>query len=85
LKEKGFQFCYECSKLGEGCEQYERVGKLCSERGEDIRESMRRIQSGEIGAWLKEQDAKWRCPTCDKSISWYEETCHHCGNPLRSK
>jgi Protein of unknown function (DUF3795) len=84
LKEKGLQFCYECAKLDEGCERYERLKKGCFERGEDARESLRRIQSGEAEAWLKEQDAKWRCPTCNKSISWYEETCHHCGKPLKS-
>lgn len=85
LNEKGFQFCYECAELEEGCEKYERVRELCLERGEDIRESLRRIQSGEAYAWLEEQDAKWRCPTCNKRISWYEATCHHCGNLLRSK
>ncbi len=84
LKEKGLQFCYECAKLDEGCERYERLQKGCFERGEDARESLRRIQSGDAEAWLKEQDAKWRCPTCNKGISWYEETCHHCGKPLKS-
>jgi uncharacterized protein with PIN domain len=68
-----------------GCELYERKTKGCLERGEDIRESMRRIQSGETDAWLKEQEAKWRCPTCNKGISWYEKTCHHCGDPLKRK
>jgi len=85
LKEKGLQFCYECAKMEGGCEQYERKAKGCLERGEDIRDSMRRIQSGETEAWLKEQDAKWRCSTCNKSISWYEKKCHHCGKPLRPK
>jgi hypothetical protein len=74
-----------CRKLGEGCERYERLRKGCSERGEDTRESLRRIKSGETEAWLKEQDAKWRCPACKGSISWYEETCHHCASPLKSK
>lgn len=47
LKEKGFEFCYECRELDEGCGQYEKVRKMCFDRGEDIRESLRRIQSGD--------------------------------------
>jgi hypothetical protein len=82
LKEKGFRFCYECAKLDEGCEHYDRLKKRCSERREDAREALRRIQIGETETWLQEQDAKWRCPTCKNSVSWYEETCHHCGSKL---
>jgi hypothetical protein len=84
LKAKGLQFCYECAKMEQDCERYARKAAGCLARGEDIRESMRRLRSGEAAAWLKEQDAKWRCPACHRSISWYEEKCHHCGNDLRS-
>ena len=34
-------------------------------------------------AWLFEQVQRWRC-ACGESYSWYEETCHKCGNPLAS-
>lgn len=85
LKEKSLQFCYECARMEGECELYEKKAKECRKRGEDIRESMRRIQSGETDIWLKEQETKWRCPTWSKSISWYEESCHHCGAPLKSK
>ena len=84
LRKKGLQFCYECAEFKD-CKRYERLRKGCSERGEDTLEALRRFQAGEAEVWLKEQDAKWRCPSCNKGISWYEENCHHCGRPLKSK
>lgn len=82
LEEKGYRFCYECSGFDGSCEKYEKIARLCSERGEDIRESLCRIEAGKTLAWLAEQDRKWRCSKCAGPISWYEKTCHHCGQRL---
>jgi len=80
LKEKGLVFCYECPQFETySCEKYEKLRKFCSERGEDVKEALRRIKAGEARKWLEEQDKKWRCPACGGSIYWTEETCHHCG------
>jgi hypothetical protein len=36
------------------------------------------------GAWLDEQAGHWRCPSCGKTGSWYEQICAECGAPLSS-
>ena len=83
LEERGYEFCFECPEFEEAsCDKYEGLSRFCLERGEDIRASMRRIGNGGADAWLMEQDRKWRCSQCGEPISWYEETCHHCGEPI---
>ncbi|HUS77979.1 MAG TPA: DUF3795 domain-containing protein [Patescibacteria group bacterium] len=83
LKEKGYEFCHECKEFDdESCELYARMTRFSGERGEDIRASMERIRAGEAEAWLREQDAAWRCPNCNDPTSWYDKTCRHCGKPL---
>ena len=83
LEERGYEFCFECPEFEEAsCDKYEGLSRFCLERGEDIRASMRRIGNGGADAWLREQDRKWRCSQCGEPISWYEETCHHCGEPI---
>jgi hypothetical protein len=84
IREKSIQFCYECSEFEKACDKYGELSKFCLQRDEDIRESLNRIKHGETEAWLKEQDAKWRCKACGKPISWYERKCHHCGQALLS-
>jgi hypothetical protein len=84
LNGRGIEFCYMCPEFDEGsCEKYERISRFASERGEDVRAAMERIRAGEAEAWLEEQDQKWRCPHCQGNISWYEEICHHCNEPIR--
>lgn len=55
------------------------LSRFCAERGEDARGALMRIKIGEAEGWLSEQDTKWRCPSCGRPTSWYEESCHHCG------
>jgi hypothetical protein len=42
-----------------------------------------RLRKKGTEAWLAEQQEIWKCP-CGESYSWYEETCHACGEPLAS-
>jgi hypothetical protein len=42
-----------------------------------------RLRKKGPGAWLREQEELWKC-SCGESYSWYEETCHACGEPLAS-
>jgi len=44
-----------------------------------------RMRAGEAEEWLREQDAKWRCPSCGKPTSWYEERCHRCGGKIKEE
>jgi len=84
LEEKGYGFCHECPAFDDGsCERSERLNRFCAERGEDPRGALTRIRAGDAEGWLREQDARWRCPSCGRPISWYEESCHHCGDKLK--
>jgi len=35
-----------------------------------------------IGAWIAEQEARWRCPQCGSTIDWYASQCADCGVAL---
>ncbi|MCJ7573267.1 DUF3795 domain-containing protein [Candidatus Bathyarchaeota archaeon] len=84
LEAKGYGFCHECPGFEDGsCEKYERLSRFCAERGEDIRGTPLRMRAGEAEGWLREQDEKWRCPSCGRPASWYEKSCHHCGGKLK--
>jgi len=82
LEEKGYIACYECPGFEGSCAKYENLRTFCSKRGEDTKNALNRFKIGDAEEWLKEQDKKWRCPSCGGSISWYEEKCHHCGHTL---
>lgn len=84
LENKGYQFCYECEAFDEkSCERYEKIAERYLKRGENMRESMTRFKNGEVSSWLDEQDKKWRCPNCGKSITIHAEKCYSCDAHLR--
>jgi len=84
LDDKGYEFCYECEKFeNRSCEKYEYIASRYLERGEDVRESLRRIKLGETDQWLEEQEMRWRCLSCGHPISWYGEKCFKCGAQIR--
>ncbi len=86
LKEKGFGFCYECSNFEDySCARYERLREGASKRGEDTREALLRIKARDADSWLREQDGKWRCPTCGSRVWWEQEICYQCGKSLGKK
>lgn len=49
----------------------------------DILVELVRLRERGAKAWLAAQAEMWKC-SCGESYSWYEETCHHCGEPLAS-
>ncbi|MEI6157456.1 MAG: DUF3795 domain-containing protein [Atribacterota bacterium] len=50
----------------------------------DILDNMKDIMEMGSEKWLKTQDEQWTCPSCGTSYTWYETTCHRCGDPLES-
>ena len=80
--EKGYDNCAECPKFSDrNCENYERLADFCLRRGEDVRASLVKL-SVEPEEWLRQQSEKWRCHSCGRLISWYDETCRSCGGLL---
>ncbi len=44
--------------------------------------NMKAIKARGLAAWLKEQDRRWRCPSCGERISWWDKACKACGAAL---
>jgi len=83
LDGKGLTFCYECEEFRDKtCEHYDMLACFCARRGEDTRMNLVRMKA-DLDGWLGEQGEKWRCGRCGGPISWYEESCHHCGADLK--
>ena len=38
-----------------------------------------------LDAWLKDQEALWRCPNCGDMISIHTGKCYNCGNQKVNK
>ena len=82
IEEKGYVYCHECDKFWDySCEQFNNLEAFCSKREEAIKENLIKIMI-DASKWLEEQKKKWRCSSCGKPYSWYEEICHHCGKKL---
>ena len=78
---KGIDFCYECDDYPR-CEKFSRIAESYLKKGEDLVENLAKIKSGKVEEWLKEEDARWRCPECDGPISIHLSECHICGKNL---
>ncbi|HEX9915383.1 MAG TPA: hypothetical protein VGB32_10730, partial [Candidatus Bathyarchaeia archaeon] len=82
LDEKEYRTCAECGEFaGRSCESYERLAAFCLKRGEDVRASVAQL-SRDPERWLREQGERWRCVSCGRMTSWYDEVCHSCGAEL---
>ncbi len=46
--------------------------------------NLEKIRTMGVQAWVKKEEARWRCPQCGLPMSWYDATCARCGEP-RSK
>ncbi len=84
FEERGLDLCVECDEFPCG----KHTSKLSSSHPEDPRfgyrretvHNLRRVQEVGVGAWLEEQDARWRCPECGGRVVFYRYTCEDCGN-----
>jgi hypothetical protein len=80
--EKGYENCARCQNFQDKtCEKYEMLVSFCLRRGEDIRASLIKL-SNDPEDWLSQQSEKWRCSSCGRFLSWYDEFCHNCGTHL---
>lgn len=42
------------------------------------------LQRVGVEEWLKAQDLRWRCPSCSRRTSWYDDACPDCGGEVVS-
>jgi len=84
LESRSIAYCCECPEY-ETCQRFEEFARDNLRMGIDVRENLRIIGEGKMGEWLREQEERWRCPSCGKPIIVSEviDHCHTCGVKLR--
>jgi predicted amidophosphoribosyltransferase len=80
-REKGYEFCGECSEapcnlLTQFIEDKEYPYHL------GVMKNLHAIREDSVTAWLEAQDPRWRCTSCNSKFAWQDETCSACGNPV---
>ena len=77
LSRKEVRFCYECKDLP--CEGVNRVDKRYKARyGVSIVGNLREIEENGVEAFLKKQEAKFKCPACGDVVSIHDGKCYAC-------
>jgi hypothetical protein len=80
--ERGLDFCSACIDFP--CDLLlEFEGSQPHHRG--VTSELRKIQESGVDEWLKEQDEKWRCPSCDSRTTFYDNECKKCGVILKDR
>ena len=85
LRNKGFEFCYQCGEYIENsCEKFGKLAQGYLKDGVDLRANLDRIKKGQTEAWLRESEARFKCPECGKplSVGAIVTKCYHCGTDL---
>jgi len=83
LVAKRLDFCNQCEEYAAGgCEKFAELAQRYARRGVDLRANLGMIAAGQVEEWLAEQEERWRCPTCARPVSCYEDECHWCGATL---
>ena len=48
----------------------------------EVLKNVKRQQEIGIDVWIKEQDERWRCPSCSAETDWYAGKCYSCSAEL---
>ncbi len=81
-EDKDLDHCGQCDELP--CRKY--IAKLPGSHPDDARfgyrreapDNLLRVEVVGVDAWLKEQDARWRCPDCHGRVVFWRYTCADC-------
>jgi len=76
---KGFDSCSPCPEMP--CERMQ--GYRLPHMSEAV-PNLQALRERGSEAWLAEQAKHWTCPSCGKTVSWYEQVCLQCGSALAS-
>ena len=72
-------YCFECQYFP--CESLKTIdGTYRKKYGLSLIENLNYIKNNGMEAFLKNEQEKWRCPTCNGVISVHTKRCHTC-NP----
>ncbi len=77
LSQGQVRFCYECKDLP--CENVDRVDRRYRARyGVSFVSNLKEIEEKGIDAFLKDQEAKFRCSVCGDVVSVHDGKCYAC-------
>jgi hypothetical protein len=78
LNRREIQYCYECDVMP--CEKLSHLDKRYRERyGMSMVENLKILRAEGMGAFLKNQEAKYQCPTCGDVVCVHDGKCYCCG------
>lgn len=83
-RRRGVDNCTQCTDF-DFCSDYRQFADFTAYRGENVRASLRRIESGEGEEWFREQEERWTCPRCNYPLMWYDNVCSKCNWKIREK
>jgi hypothetical protein len=63
---------FPCSRMTD----FSKDGKL---HHAELLDNLRNLQKMGIKDWTKNEQARWTCPECRNSLSWYDAVCSNCG------
>jgi len=79
---RGVEFCFACDEYP--CAQLAAFRNDRYAHHSIVLRNLEFIRAHGLDAWLEEQAARWRCPTCGTRFVWYDETCGACGAAVQS-
>jgi hypothetical protein len=85
-KVKGIDFCHQCIEYPCDIHKFMRSASkqipiLRHVKAMELNQEF--IRTRGVEEWLADQEAKWRCPECGSSFSWYREECLDCKKDLK--
>ena len=79
-QKRGVVFCPDCADYP--CDRIRRFEGVAAYRVA-MRRDADRLHEGGATAWLREEDAHWRCASCGTKVAAATDACPKCGNALR--
>ena len=74
---KGFDSCSACPEMPCDLQKNFRLP-----HASEILPNLEALRDRGSSTWLAEQAEQWRCTTCGRIGSWYEQACPDCGGAL---
>jgi hypothetical protein len=78
LANKKIDYCFECNDFP--CNVLEKLDYQYKEKyGMSLIENLKEIQRKGITEYLKYEEERWRCPSCEGVICVHNKKCYSCG------
>lgn len=79
-RERGVAFCADCDDYP--CEHVRAFQADQYAHHSVVLKNLEAIRERGGEAWLAEQAARWKCPSCGARSTWYDDKCDECGAEL---